>query len=67
MDYYEPNGAFQSDKASDPDNTPCFCVGRQWVSGELQPACPCAMRKAVEHKGEMAMKLFGAINHKTGL
>lgn len=25
--------------------SPCFCVGRQWVDGKLQPACPCGMRQ----------------------
>lgn len=42
----------------DPDNQPCNCIGRQWVNGELQPGCPCCMRK--QHKGLQAMKLFGA-------
>jgi len=29
----------------------CYCIGRQWVDGVLQSACPCAMRseqKAIE-------------------
>ena len=40
--------------SSNSDNTDrqCFCIGRQWVNGELEPACPCAMRgqKMAERK-----------------
>ena len=30
----------------DPNNQPCNCIGKQWVEGKLQPACPCAIRNS---------------------
>ena len=26
----------------------CYCIGPQMVHGELQSACPCAMRKSAQ-------------------
>ena len=64
MNYYEPKGAFQSDKAFDPDNQPCNCIGPQWVFGELQPGCPCAMRKAATSTSSDTMTLDEWLNKR---